>query len=153
MALGNAKLMYLPKDSWSARYDATFFTVGVEAVHLKSEAPAVPSIIGGKDNFPAYYYEVTIYQEHNKRSILRRYSHFKWLLDQVKADPPADEQPPDAAPIRMPPGTCPFQYQSEDFATNRKEQLSEFLADLLHRPGYATHPASLTFLELDGNTS
>ncbi len=48
----------------------------------------------------------------------------------------------------MPPGTCPFQWQNEDFAQNRLEALSEFMVDLLERPGYATHPAVVSFFDL-----
>jgi PX domain len=143
------KVLYLPKEDWSPRYDSTFFTVKLEGKKILLEPPTdVPSSIGGKSNHPAYYYETVVYREHNKQTLLRRYSQFKWLYDQLRASPPTDDQNPNAQPIHMPPGTCPFQWQSDAFAQNRLEQLGEFINDVLARPGYASHPAVATFLEL-----
>ena len=146
------KLLYLPKDSWSPRYDSTFYTVKLEGKQKLSELPAVPSAIGGKSNLPAYYYEVTVYREHEKKSMLRRYSHFKWLYEQLIWNPPQDEQPSDTKPIRLP-GACPLQWQDDNFAQTRLERLMDFIDDTLARPGYASHPAVLTFLELDTTSS
>jgi hypothetical protein len=150
-----SNVMYLPKDVWSPRYDSTFFTIKLEGKQLLSEPPEGHPDLGGKATFPAYYYNVVIFQEHNKKSLQRRYSEFKWLYDQVSKSPPPTtaEEAPNAEPIRMPPGTCPlFQWQNEAFAQNRCEALSEFLSDLLERPGYAAHPAVVRFLDL-GTTS
>jgi len=146
-------LMYLLKDSWSPRFDSTFYTVKIEGKQVIS-APPLPSLgrrdeLGGKPSFPAYYYDVVIYREHSRMALQRRYSEFKWLYDQICKSPPADEQDPNAEPIRMPPGTCPFQWQNDEFAQNRLEQLSELLEDALRRPGYANHPAVIQFLNLD----
>lgn len=153
------KLLYLPKDEWSPRYDATFYFVKIEDKKLVTTETArehlgsflieaVPPSVGGNTVLPAYYYEVVVYREHSKKSLLRRYSQFKWLYDQLKAHPPSDEQLPSARPIQMPPGTCLFQRQDDAFAQNRLEQLNEFIDDVLGRPGYASHEATLAFLQL-----
>jgi hypothetical protein len=143
------KLVYLPKDVWSRRYDSTFYTFKFEGKQLLSEPPeGHKNIGGGETNKNAWYYDVVVFREHAKTTVQRRYSEFKWLYDQVLKNPPMDEQAPNASSIRMPPGTCPFQWQSEAFAQNRSEELSEFMGDLLGRPGYAAHPAVVTFLEL-----
>jgi len=164
--------MYLPKDLWSPRYDGNFFTVKVEGkqkITSESELPSANEtssnnaiLIGGKTNLPAYYYQVIVYREHEKRTLLRRYSQFKWLYEQLVADPPplpasmSDEDQVAAVAamaakgrISMPPGTCSlFQRQDDAFAQNRVEQLDSFLQDVLGRPGYASHPACRAFLEL-----
>jgi len=146
------KLLYLPKDTWSPRYDSTFYTVKLEGKQKLSELPEVPSAIGGKSNLPAYYYEVAVYREHDKKTVLRRYSQFNWLYEQLIASPPQDEQPPDAGPIRLP-GACPLQWQDDKFAQTRLGRLMDFIGDTLARPGYASHPAVLSFLELDTTMS
>jgi hypothetical protein len=145
-----SKIVYLPKDCWSPRYDSTFYTVKMEGhqQHVAT-APSVPLTIRGKSNLPAYYYILGVYREHEKKTIARRYSHFRWLYEQIRLFPPMDAQDPQAAPIHMPPGSCPFQWQNEAFAKNRQEELAEFLDDVLQRPGYASHPAVLAFLELE----
>jgi hypothetical protein len=148
-----SKLMYLPKDVWSPRYDSTFFTIELAGKQLLSEPPEGHQDLGGKANFPAYYYDVIVFREHTKKSLQRRYSDFKWLYDQVSKYPPTDEQAPNAEPIRMPPGTCPFQRQNDAFAQNRLEALFEFMGDLLGRPGYASHPAVVRFLDLGASDS
>jgi hypothetical protein len=145
--------MYLPKDVWSPRYDSTFFSIKLAGKELLTEPPEGHQDLGGKTSFPAYYYDVVVFQERTQKSVHRRYSEFKWLYDQVSKHPPTDEQAPNAEPLRMPPGTCPFQWQNEDFAQNRLEALAEFMGVLLERPGYAAHPAVLTFLELGESDS
>lgn len=120
---------------------------------MLSEPPEGHQDLGGKAKFPAYYYDVVVYREHTVKSVHRRYSEFKWLYDQVSKKPPTDQQAPNAEPIRMPPGTCPFQWQDEVFAQNRLEALSEFTEDLLGRPGYAAHPAVVKFLDLGASDS
>jgi hypothetical protein len=148
-----SKLMYLPKDVWSPRYDSTFFSITLAGKQLLNEPPERHQDLGGKTSSPAYYYDVVVFRERAQKMVHRRYSEFKWLYDQVSKYPPTDEQAPNAEPIRMPPGTCPFQWQNEDFAQNRLEALSEFMGDLLERPGYATHPAVVSFLDLGSPAS
>ena len=58
-----------------------------------------------------------------------------------------DGAPPETEPLRLPPGTC-WPFQSEELAANRVQLLSSFLDDMLSRPGYASHPAVLAFLEI-----
>lgn len=145
-------LMYLPESHWSPRYDSTFYTVKFEgSTFLRDNPPSVPSEIQGKTNLPAYYYSIGVYQEHEKRLLLRRYSHFRWLYQQLSSHPPAEAATTrhQTTPIHMPSGTCPlFHWQDEKFVAIRQEQLSQFMEDLLGRPGYANHPAVKTFLEL-----
>ena len=148
-------MMYLTKDDWSPRYDSTFYTVKVAEktlIQATDGLPSVPSSIKGRDHLPAYYYTVNVQREHNQTSLLRRYSHFYWLYQQLKSDPPVDPSSGrhvSEGPIRMPPGICQcFQGPSDRFAQNRMEQLDRFLEDVLKRPGYANHPAVITFLEL-----
>lgn len=141
-------MMYLPNDHWSPRYDSAFYTVKVEGKqHFIKPPQNIPRKLAGKSG-PAYYYCVVVYCEHNKRILLRRYSHFKWLFEAIQENPPTEPQLPGAAMIKLPPGTCPFQRQDEDFAKIRMEELSDFLQELLARPGYASHAAVVAFLEL-----
>lgn len=123
--------------------------------------------IPGKTNLPAYYYRVTVYRERDKKVCWRRYSHFKWLHEQWLMHPPpssvlvsssdsgnlsnaaaAAEAP--LPPLQFPPGTCLGLFpQTDGFAQLRQQHLGEYLDDALCRPGYACHPATRTFLELD----
>jgi len=143
--------MYLPKDQWSPRYDSTFFSVKIEAAQKCDSPPAIKEEIGGKTHCPAVYYEVAVSCEHRKIQLLRRYSNFYWLYQQVKDfhPPPVEGDPLVYEPLVMPPGTCFLQPQDDEFIKNRKEQLSEFVDDLLSRPGYAEHTAVRLFFELD----
>ena len=163
MSLGNSgasgqeirrALMYLPFSYWSPRYDSSFYTVKVDGrERIIEDLPLVPDEVGGKQDLRAYYYRVTVYREREKTSFLRRYSQFHWLYDQISAKPPTitNEQRENSpgTPIRMPAKSCPFiQRQDENFARNRQELLSQFLEDILGRPGYASHEAVCAFLEL-----
>jgi hypothetical protein len=142
------QLMFLHKSTWSPRYDSTFFSVTMETKEwIRTERPTQPPVISGKTNLPAFYYVITIHREHSKVSIKRRYSDFKWLYEQLKGCPPHDGDP--STTIRLPPGSCLWQAQTEEFSQNRLLQLRDFLNDVLSRPGYANHPAVRLFLELE----
>ena len=147
-------LMYLPKTEWSPRYDSTFYSVKIENKTLISDLhPPCSNSLGGRTNLPAYYYTVTVYREHDKTSLLRRYSQFYNLYQELRRHPPniaADQRTTFVeTPIHMPPGTCPWLHRdSEEFLNARMEQLDEFLEDVLSRPGYANHPSVIAFLEL-----
>lgn len=144
------KYLFLPKDQWSARFDSTFYTVKIEGKQRLTAPPdkSVPASIGGKTNFPAWYYRVVVYREHGKEEHLRRYSHFQWLYEQLIANPSSDEQLSGLNEITFP-GSCPMTIQNDAFAQGRMEVLADFLNDVLSRPGYASHPAVLTFLDID----
>ncbi|GAX23496.1 hypothetical protein FisN_14Hu331 [Fistulifera solaris] len=151
----NAPLMYLPENHWSPRYNATFYTIHCNGFALiKDNPPDVPSEMQGKTSLPAYYYSITVCREHDKRIIQRRYSHFWWLYQQIKSHPltilPSHSVTTTTQPIEMPSGTCPFFFHRQDdhFAATRQERLSQFLQDVLGRPGYANHAAVKIFLEL-----
>lgn len=154
----NSTLLYLPKNCWSARYNASFYTVKIESkrlvssleeINYSSSQYASSKMIGGNDGLPAYYYEIVVYREHNKNSIFRRYSQFKWLHEQLTAIPQTGEHGIiHATPLKFPPGTCLFHKQDDSFAQNRLEQLAEYLDETLSRPVYAKHPAVVAFLEL-----
>lgn len=111
----------------------------------------MPEGIGGYTHCPAAYYDVVVFCEHRKVLLLRRYSNFYWLYQQVKDFNPPRVEGDDTIyePLVMPPGTCFLQQQSDDFIKNRRLQLSEFVDDLLSRPGYSEHPAVRLFFELD----
>jgi hypothetical protein len=102
-------------------------------------------------NFPAYYYEMTVYRERNSKTILRRYSHFKWLHQQLRRNPPMDAVAVNASAntLSFPSGSCFYQTQDDDFAQARLELLRDWLSDVLMQPGYASHPAVRKFLELE----
>jgi hypothetical protein len=144
-------VMYLPPDQWSPRFDSTFFSVKIEAAQKLDGPPVIPEGIGGKTHCPAVYYDVAVFCEHRKAVLLRRYSNFFWLYEQVKNFQPAQVEgdPTVYEPLVMPPGTCFLQQQDDEFIKNRKEQLGEFVDVLLSRPGYAEHPAVRLFFELD----
>jgi hypothetical protein len=151
----DGNLVYLPKDFWSPRYDSNFYTLALEGKqYVESDLPVAPAAVGGKKSLPAYYYEIVVYREHDRKRVLRRYSQFKWLHEQILAHPPppgetaAAEETVEGPFPRFPPGSCPFQWQDEVFAQNRMEQLAEYIANMLSRPGYARHPAVVAFLEL-----
>lgn len=139
----SAPILYLVPEHWSPRYENTTFTVKVEQTVLMSSAPSSSSFVGGKSNFPAYYFKVDVFCARKTRSVCRRYSQFQWLYKRLPRIDDNGELPP------LPPGTCFCQPQNETFAQNRLEQLREFLRDILQRPGYSSHPAVITFLELD----
>lgn len=144
--------MYLPSDYWSPRYDSTFFTVQLTGKQRLHELPSVPATLQGKERLPAWYYQVQVRREHQSRTLLRRYSHFATWLEQLSAQPPPmteETATANVGPLRLPPGTCPWQWQDEAFAQNRMEQLQAFVEDVLGRPGYASHPATLAFFELN----
>lgn len=143
--------MYLPPDQWSSRFDSTFFSVRIESARKCDSRPNLKEGIGGRTHTPAVYYELVVSCEHKKIVLLRRYSNFRWLYEQVK-----DFQPPHMEgdftvyePLGMPPGTCFLQPQDDAFILNRKGELAFFVGDLLSRPGYAEHPAVVLFFELD----
>lgn len=151
-AAKNNELMYLPESHWSPRYDGTFYTIKCSGFTLvTNNRPSIPREIQGKTSLPAYYYSIAVYREHEKRIVLRRYSHFRWLYQQILSRPPAIQSHHSTLkkPIQLPFGTCPlFQWQDDNFAATRQELLSQFMEDILGRPGYANHAAVKTFLEL-----
>jgi hypothetical protein len=142
--------MYLPVDQWSPRFDSTFFSVKIESAQKHERPLVLREGIGGKINGPAVYYDVAVFCEHRKIMLQRRYSNFYWLYEQVKDfRPPHVEGDIEHGPLEMPPGTCFWQRQDEEFIKNRTEQLGEFVDDLLSRPHYAEHPAVRLFFDLD----
>ena len=140
--------MYLEKNQWSRRFDSTFFSFTVDQATLLTEPPQLPATLKGKYNHPAIYFELNVYCENRTVSIQRRYSHFRWLSQRLQ------EANLNAGPLpRLPPGTCPFQKIDEDFLKNRKDELGEFLNDLLTMPGVSQHPYVVTFLSLEELTN
>ena len=147
-------VMYLSQEHWSPRYDASFFTIKMDNVDLCTLQPDPPvdPTVKGKTNHPAYYYKIRVLSAHREITIYRRYSQFKWLCDQIRANPLKEDTTVD--PVEMPPGTwfCSVGFcrpQSEAFAVKRMDQLRNFMRDLLQRPGCPKHPAVILFLDLD----
>ena len=137
---------FLASDQWSPRFEATFFTVKLENFELARAPPQSDEhsrfLFHGKGTFPAYYYKIDVFCGHAKHSVLRRFSQFAELVSKV----PHDTRPD--AP-ELPPKTWICQPQDAPFAQNRLEQLREFLERFLQRPGIATDPIVMEFLELE----
>ena len=129
--------MFLPKDQWSPRFDATFFSVSIEGYERRSEQPLVEPPVAS--SVPAVYYKLVVYREHQQTIQWRRFSQFVWLHHQLStiADLPS-----------LPPKTCPWQPIDDAFLQNRQSELSDYLVDLLAVPGVATHPSLQIFLQL-----
>lgn len=142
-------LFYLLPEDWSKRYDHTFFTVKLESCKELTTPPTGMEGIGGKTNHPAVYFALTIFCQHKKRTLYRRYSNFVWMNEQLKASPPLVSDGSADAPLSLPPGTCFFQKQDDAFLQNRLEELQEYVRSLLKKQGYAKHPAVVSFFELD----
>lgn len=137
--------MYLSHEDWSPRFDKTFFTLKVEGYEFLKSLPATnaKASVGGKTNFPAYYYKVEIFCGHESRIVLRRYSQFKWLFHQLTNSITQHDEP-----LLLPPASW-CQPQNDQFAQNRLELLRDFLRNALLRRGVAKHVAVAKFLELD----
>lgn len=138
--------MYLAHEDWSPRFEKTFYTVKMEGYEFLQSLPATTTAnpsIGGKNNFPAYYFNVKIFCGHESRVVQRRYSQFKWLHEQLQRSISHEGEP-----LMLPPGSW-CQPQNDDFAQNRSELLKDYLRDALVRKGVAKHDAVVRFLELD----
>ena len=151
------ELMYLSLESWSPRFDSNFYTIKMDQKEFLQSAPAedsdsVDAPPPGKHQHPAYYYRIDVFRERHQHSVVRRFSQFRWLYDQIAGYSPPQTQEegmPPLDPIVFPPKTCPWHTQDEEFAQNRLEGLREFLTDVLRRPGIASHPAVRQFLKLN----
>lgn len=169
-------LLYLPRAMWSPRYDQSFYTFQIESCKYwkrkedmptrstATEASAVAVSVGGKTNFPAWYYQIVIYRAREQYSVWRRYSQFRWLYQELRNHPPAYHPPHPLSPdlssssgeykeeiegdLLFPSSGCPWIPQTDHFAQTRREQLEHFLDNALSRPGYGHHPAVQQFLEL-----
>lgn len=139
---------YLAKEHWSSRYDSSFFTTQVAGKELLSSPPPMPEGMEGKSTHPSVYFRVQVFSEHKEHSCLRRYSQFKWLHQTLISSPPPEASYEEHA-LALPPGSCPWQRQDDEFLQIRLEALRDYLRDILARPGYAKHPAIQLFLELD----
>jgi hypothetical protein len=144
------KFLYLDEKQWSPRFEETVYTVRVESFQRLDEAPDnLPADIGGNTHHPCFYYKVVLRRARLTKTLWRRFSHFQWLYNNVRVDPPTTNQDdsPSNEPLKLPPGTC-WPFQSAKLGENRVELLSTFLDDMLSRQGYASHPSVVTFLEL-----
>lgn len=145
--------MYLEHEDWSPRYQDTFYTVLLDGFKLltspsETDSSPPPDIIGGRTNFPAYFYKIEVFcGRHDPKVVYRRYSQFQWLHQNMPSNVTSSSTDEEA--ILFPPGSCFLCSQNDDFAKNRMEQLREFLRDALVRRGVASHEAVAQFLELD----
>jgi hypothetical protein len=140
---------YLANEHWSSRYDSTFFTNRLTGMEILQQSPMLPDgLYGGKSNFPATYFRIEVFCEQKSHICMRRYSQFKWLHSELMSSPPKAAHQEEHQ-LSLPPGTCPWQGQDEEFLQCRLEALREYLSDVLARPGYARHPAIRVFLELE----
>lgn len=148
-------LFYLSYNHWSPRFDPTFFSVKMMGHEkIANQLPEGINNLGGKQSLPAYYYKITVFREHSKTVILRRFSQFRKLYKDLRSNPPLIAKSGDKGkPIRFPASACSVVVcmQEDQLAENRQELLAEFLEDILRRPGYASHPSVLHFLGLEPN--
>ena len=189
-------MFYLQEENWSPRFDETFFAIKMEARQQLQKAPvsansdsmsasvatnrsSLPNTmtVGGRNTFPACYYDIQILFGHSKHVLYRRYSQFVWLYNTLTSNPPESSPQPTTAdagthsrshtalmahettgskgpliPIKTTISDCirPPCRSKEKIEEHRQVKLFEFLDDLLCRPGYVDHPAVVAFLELDG---
>lgn len=155
-------MFYLPKEDWSPRFERTFFTVYLDSRNVHTTPPPSHSIdnnqlFRGKGSFPAVYFNVKVRCAHQEHICPRRYSQFRQLYDAICAVPPEEQHATQnhhkqsthkEEALRIPPKTCFFQSIDDDFLDVRQEELYNFLAALLSRPGYVKHPAVIAFLDL-----
>jgi PX domain len=151
------ELVYLPNDTWSPRYDSTFYTVklnGFELVHDTLPSDGVDRIrVPGKTNLPAYYYRVDVYRRHERTTLLRRYSQFQWLYHELMAhsdDTSSSAVVDPTATLHFPSAVvCRFQWWQDDaFAMTRMQDLAVFLSSALVRPNCSRLSAVRIFLSL-----
>lgn len=151
------ELVYMPNDTWSPRYDSTFYTVklnGFELVHDTLPSDGIDRIrVPGKTNLPAYYYRVDVYRSHERMTLLRRYSQFQWLYHELMANCDTSSSSSSAtleAPLHFPSAVvCRFQWWQDDaFAMTRMQDLAVFLSSALVRPNCSRLLAVRIFLAL-----
>mmetsp|Transcript_26451 Transcript_26451/g.62963 ORF Transcript_26451/g.62963 Transcript_26451/m.62963 type:complete len:260 (-) Transcript_26451:351-1130(-) len=88
--------MYLAEEDWSPRFEpSTFYSFKMDSYVLLKEPPSsattttttssstTTKIPPGKSTFPAYYYKIVVLCGRSSRTVLRRYSQFKWFYDQL----------------------------------------------------------------------
>ena len=112
-----------------------------------------------KTKLPAYCYAIEVCAGGSNSSDAqlkahRRYSDFVWLHHALQSNPPISAEAEvfdnEMIPMLMlPPKTFFWKKQTDEFRCERQIQLYEFLDDVLSRPGYATHPAMISFLLLN----
>ncbi len=146
-------VMYLEYDDWSPRYEDTFYTVRLGDFELLASPPAAtselpPNHLGGKTNFPAYYYTIKVFcGRHPPRIVYRRYSQFKWLYEKLRNNSNFDSSFPTG-------GGCFFcAPNTESVAKTRKDELEGFLEVALVKRQNASNDAVAQFLELDSFVS
>ena len=182
--------MYLAEEDWSPRFEpSTFYSFKMNSYVLLKEPPSAAAaaaaspaatttssssssstaeIPPGKSTFPAYYYKIVVLCGHSSRIVLRRYSQFKWLYDQLPRnivngttassassnnntnsnndgfdDDDDDDEVATSPPLSFPPPTWTCcQPQNDNFAQNRLEELRQFLRDTLIRTSSFTSSSS-----------
>ena len=150
VTMAERPVMYLEHDDWSPRYQDTFYTVRLEHFELLTsprpvvDAAYLPSNhqLGGKTNFPAYYYKLEVFcGRHRPKTVFRRYSQFKWLYENLSNE---------TLSFPLAGVGCIFcSPQTDNFANNRKGDLKDFLEEALSRREIASHEIVAQFLELD----
>lgn len=166
---------YLQPEHWSPRYDPSFFTIELKSRQTLTSPPPEatrshslhPELrrIETKRSHPACYYVVKILYGHTEQIVLRRYAQFRWLYDKVTHFPPHqysnhgvdhveaynDSSTMEGKKLTFPPRRIwPWSWWPRDEALEKERQneLCTFLTDMLSRPGYASHPSLIAFLEL-----
>jgi len=149
----NAKpsLFYLAHDHWSPRFGATFFTTKIISrkrilsKNAKSMKESLTLQNEGRTNLPACYYAIEVLYGPSKHICHRRYSQFEWLFLQLSKSCNTKE-----LPFSIPSKTYPCVCISRDeLVEDRQNKLNKFLMDSLQIPGNASHPAVITFLDLE----
>jgi hypothetical protein len=147
--------MFLPVDKWSPRYDKQFYTIRMDKYTIVDRPPTTSTsgdvfsdtcnfldICGSKNNFPAVYYEISVFcgTEHN--TCLRRYSQFQQLCN--KLDPNGSM----GIKKLLPQKTHPFHKDTDAFLVERMEGLYRFMKDILVRPECVNNSLIEQFLDL-----
>lgn len=147
--------MFLPVDKWSPRYEKQFYTIRMDKYTIVDRPPTTSTsgdafndtcnfldICGSKNNFPAVYYEISVFcgTEHN--TCLRRYSQFLQLCN--KLDPNGSM----GIKKLLPQKTHPFHKDTDAFLVERMEGLYRFMKDILVRPECVNNSLIEQFLDI-----
>merc|ERR1712183_514337 len=121
--------------------------MGGKVTFKVSNAPHVTKM---KNKFPAWYYDIEVFVgSSDSFHVLRRYSEFLWLNDELRSSPPPGAKIENL--VEPPPsGSCFCQRNTETFRNTRKAELFSFLEGaLLQQKGFSQHPAMKEFLAFD----
>jgi hypothetical protein len=140
------KMMYLPQDKWSSRYDKQFYTIQINGYSTLDKPPEGDFVQDTcflcTHKFPATYYTIEISCGHDRHIVHRRYSQFVTLC---KKFDPSNQL---GVRSKLPPKTGLFHKDINDFLEDRMNALYGFLKGLLTRQEAVGNGVVERFLEL-----